>query len=41
VDLTAGKPPSSEDDSSYCEEWTVTEAKRKHDGQTIKTIIDR
>jgi hypothetical protein len=41
VDLTAGKPPSSEDDSSYCEEWTVTEAKRKQDGQTVKTIIDR
>jgi len=41
VDLTAGKLPSSEDDSSYCEEWTVTEAKRKQDGQTVKTIIDR
>jgi hypothetical protein len=32
---------SSEDDSSYNEEWTVTEAKRKQDGQTVKTIIDR
>ncbi|CAF3102541.1 unnamed protein product [Rotaria socialis] len=41
VDLTSGKLPSSEDDSSYCEEWTVTEAKRKKDGQTVKTIIDR
>ncbi|CAF4084833.1 unnamed protein product [Rotaria magnacalcarata] len=40
-DLTSGKLPSSEDDSSYCEEWTVTEAKRKKDGQTVKTIIDR
>ena len=35
------KAPSSEDESSYCEEWTVTEAKRKQDGQTVKTIIDR
>ncbi|CAF2854707.1 unnamed protein product [Rotaria sp. Silwood2] len=41
VDLTSSKPPSSEDDSSYCEEWTVTEAKRKKDGQTIKTVIER
>lgn len=41
VDLSAGKQASSEDDSSYCEEWTVTEAKRKNDGQTVKTIIDR
>ena len=41
VDLSAGKLPSSEDDSSYCEEWTVTEAKRKQDGHTVKTIIDR
>ncbi|CAF0943841.1 unnamed protein product, partial [Didymodactylos carnosus] len=35
------KPASSEDDSSFYEEWTVTEAKRKQDGQTVKTIIDR
>ncbi|CAF1279168.1 unnamed protein product [Rotaria sp. Silwood1] len=41
IDLTTGKLPSSEDDSSYCEEWTVTEAKRKKDGQTVKTIIER
>ncbi|CAF1281668.1 unnamed protein product [Rotaria sordida] len=41
VDITSGKLPSSEDDSSYCEEWTVTEAKRKKDGQTVKTIIER
>jgi hypothetical protein len=41
IDSTSGKPPTSEDDSSYCEEWTVTEAKRKQDGQTVKTIIDR
>lgn len=41
LDLSAGKTASSEDDSSYCEEWTVTEAKRKQDGQTIQTIIDR
>ena len=41
TDLSAGKLLSSEDDSSYCEEWTVTEAKRKQDGQTVKTIIDR
>lgn len=41
LDLSAGKTVSSEDDSSYCEEWTVTEAKRKHDGQTVQTIIDR
>ncbi|CAF2768137.1 unnamed protein product [Rotaria sp. Silwood2] len=40
-DLSSTKIPSSEDDSSYCEEWTVTEAKRKQDGQTVKTIIDR
>lgn len=40
-DFNSGKVPSSEDDSSYCEEWTVTEAKRKKDGQTVKTIIDR
>jgi len=39
--LSTTKVQSSEDDSSYCEEWTVTEAKRKQDGQTIKTIIDR
>ena len=37
----SNKVQSSEDDSSYCEEWTVTEAKRKKDGQTVKTIIDR
>ncbi|CAF3330091.1 unnamed protein product [Rotaria socialis] len=37
----SSKLQSSEDDSSYCEEWTVTEAKRKQDGQTVKTIIDR
>ena len=41
VDLNAAKGASSEDDSSYCEEWTVTEAKRKQDGQTVRTIIDR
>ena len=41
VDTTSGKHPTSEDESSYCEEWTVTEAKRKQDGQTVKTIIDR
>lgn len=41
LDTSASKPVSSEDDSSYCEEWTVTEAKRKQDGQTVKTIIDR
>ncbi len=41
TDLSGGKLLSSEDDSSYCEEWTVTEAKRKQDGQTVKTIIDR
>lgn len=41
LDLSAGKTASSEDDSSYCEEWTVTEAKRKQDGQTVQTIIDR
>jgi hypothetical protein len=41
VDSSTAKLPSSEDDSSYCEEWTVTEAKRKQDGQTVKTIIDR
>jgi hypothetical protein len=41
IDPSASKPVSSEDDSSYCEEWTVTEAKRKQDGQTVKTIIDR
>jgi hypothetical protein len=41
VDTATGKPPTSEDESSYCEEWTVTEAKRKQDGQTVKTIIDR
>ncbi|CAF0777396.1 unnamed protein product [Adineta steineri] len=35
------KLQSSEDDSSYCEEWTVTEAKRKQDGETIQTVIDR
>jgi hypothetical protein len=40
-DASATKLQSSEDDSSYCEEWTVTEAKRKQDGQTVKTIIDR
>ncbi|UJR31990.1 hypothetical protein I4U23_019461 [Adineta vaga] len=40
-DLNATKATSSEDDSSYCEEWTVTEAKRKQDGQTVQTIIDR
>ncbi|CAF0876906.1 unnamed protein product [Rotaria sordida] len=38
--MSPTKLQSSEDDSSYCEEWTVTEAKRKQDGQTIKTIID-
>lgn len=32
---------SSEDDSSYCEEWTVTESKRKQDGQTVSTTIER
>lgn len=37
----SNKLQSSEDDSSYCEEWTVTEAKRKKDGQTVQTIIDR
>ena len=41
TDVISGRPSSSEDDSSYCEEWTVTEAKRKQDGQTVKTIIDR
>ena len=41
IDSSFGKTASSEDDSSYCEEWTVTEAKRKQDGQTVKTIIDR
>ena len=41
TDPSLSKPVSSEDDSSYCEEWTVTEAKRKQDGQTVKTIIDR
>lgn len=41
VDIVTNKIPSSEDDNSYCEEWTVTEAKCKQDGQTIKTIIDR
>jgi len=41
VEVNPGKATSSEDDSSYCEEWTVTEAKRKQDGQTVKTIIDR
>lgn len=40
-DVISSKQVSSEDDSSYCEEWTVTEAKRKQDGQTVKTIIDR
>jgi hypothetical protein len=40
-DLSITKLPSSEDDSSYNEEWTVTEAKRKQDGQIVKTIIDR
>jgi hypothetical protein len=41
TDSSAHKLQSSEDDSSYSEEWTVTEAKRKKDGQTVKTIIDR
>ncbi|CAF1460677.1 unnamed protein product [Adineta steineri] len=41
TDIHGGKAASSEDDSSYCEEWTVTEAKRKQDGQTVQTIIDR
>ena len=40
-DSSPNKFQSSEDDSSYCEEWTVTEAKRKKDGQTVQTIIDR
>jgi hypothetical protein len=40
-DVSTTKLQSSEDDSSYCEEWTVTEAKRKEDGQTMRTIIDR
>lgn len=40
-DASPNKFQSSEDDSSYCEEWTVTEAKRKKDGQTVQTIIDR
>lgn len=40
-DSSPSKIQSSEDDSSYCEEWTVTEAKRKKDGQTVQTIIDR
>ena len=41
TDASMTKFQSSEDDSSYSEEWTVTEAKRKKDGQTVKTIIDR
>jgi hypothetical protein len=41
ADLTTTKIQSSEDDNSYSEEWTVTEAKRKQDGKTVKTIIDR
>lgn len=41
ADSSTTKLQSSEDDSSYCEEWTVTEAKRKQDGQTVRTIIDR
>jgi len=41
ADLSTTKLVSSEDDSSYAEEWTVTEAKRKEDGKTVKTIIDR
>ncbi|CAF0880180.1 unnamed protein product [Adineta ricciae] len=41
TDANTAKAISSEDDSSYCEEWTVTEAKRKQDGQTVQTIIDR
>lgn len=41
ADTNVSKGVSSEDDSSYCEEWTVTEAKRKQDGQTVQTIIDR
>jgi hypothetical protein len=41
ANLSTTKLPSSEDDSSYSEEWTVTEAKRKRDGQTVQTIIDR
>ncbi len=41
ADSSTTKLQSSEDDSSYCEEWTVTEAKRKQDGRTVKTIIDR
>jgi len=41
ADLSTTKLQSSEDDSSYSEEWIVTEAKRKQDGQTVKTIIDR
>jgi hypothetical protein len=41
VEVNPAKATSSEDDSSYCEEWTVTEAKRKQDGQTVQTVIDR
>lgn len=38
---SASKIPMSEDENSYSEEWTVTEAKRKHDGETVQTTIDR
>ena len=37
----ATKASLSEDENSYCEEWTVTEAKRKEGGETVQTIIDR
>ena len=41
TDLSKANLQSSEDDSPYCEEWTVTEAKSKRDGQIIKTMIER
>ncbi|UJR14743.1 hypothetical protein I4U23_001734 [Adineta vaga] len=41
IPSTTAKVPMSEDENSYCEEWTVTEAKRKQDGETVQTTIDR
>ena len=38
---STSKVELSEEDGSYREEWTVTDAKHQHDGQTVKTIIDR
>ncbi|CAF1614470.1 unnamed protein product, partial [Adineta ricciae] len=39
--VAATKASMSEDENSYCEEWTVTEAKRKEGGETVQTTIDR